>query len=52
VGITVTPIAGCIGAEIGDVDVAEDLDDSTIAEIRQALLDHCVIFFSGARAWT
>jgi len=45
VGITVTPIAGCIGAEIGDVDVAEDLDDSTIAEIRQALLDHCVIFF-------
>ena len=43
--ITVTPISGALGAEIGGVDVAEDLDDGAIAEIRQALLDHCVIFF-------
>lgn len=43
--ITIDPIAGALGAEIGGVNVAEDLDDATIAEIRQALLDHLVIFF-------
>jgi len=43
--ITVTPIATAIGAEIGGVDISRDLDDATIAEIRQALLDHLVIFF-------
>lgn len=43
--ITVTPIAGALGAEIGGVDVAKDHDDQTIAEIRQALLDHGVVFF-------
>ena len=41
----VEPIAGAIGAEILGVDIARDLDDATIAAIRQALLDHCVIFF-------
>jgi len=45
--ITVAPIAGALGAEIGGVDVAEDLDDATIGEIRRALLDHLVIFFRG-----
>lgn len=43
--IEVRPIAGAIGAEIHGVDVSRDLDDGTIGEIRQALLDHCVIFF-------
>ena len=43
--ITVAPIAGALGAEIGGVNIAEDLDDAVIAEIRQALLDHLVIFF-------
>ncbi|RPI41736.1 MAG: taurine dioxygenase, partial [Hyphomicrobiaceae bacterium] len=43
--IEVRPIAGSIGAEIHGVDVSEDLDDRTIGDIRQALLDHCVIFF-------
>src|SRR4051794_15475389 len=43
--IAVRPIAGNIGAGIGGVDIADQLDDETIAEIRQALLDHCVIFF-------
>ena len=38
-------VAGGIGAEIGDVDLSRDLDQATIADIRQALLDHCVIFF-------
>lgn len=41
----VRPIAGAIGAEIGGVDLARDLPEETIAAIRQALLDHCVIFF-------
>src|ERR1041384_6537424 len=43
--IEVRPIAGSIGAEIHNVDVSQDLDDATIGDIRQALLDHCVIFF-------
>ena len=43
--ITVQPISGSIGAEISGIDVAASLDDETIAEIRQALLDHLVIFF-------
>ena len=43
--IEVRPIAGTIGAEIHNVDVSRDLDDTTIADIRKALLDHCVIFF-------
>jgi taurine dioxygenase len=43
--IEVRPIAGAIGAEIHNVDVSQDLDEGTIADIRRALLDHCVIFF-------
>jgi taurine dioxygenase len=43
--IEVCPIAGSIGAEIHGVDVSEDLHEGTIALIRKALLNHCVIFF-------
>jgi taurine dioxygenase len=44
--IEVQPIAGACGAELHGVDLAAAVDDdATIAEIRQALLDHCVIFF-------
>ena len=43
--LDVQPIAGALGAEISGVDLGTDLDDATIAEIRRALLDHCVIFF-------
>jgi taurine dioxygenase len=43
--ITVTPIAGALGAEISGVDLAADLDDEVIAEVRQAWLDHLVVFF-------
>jgi len=45
--IEVRRIAGGCGAEIDGVSIADDLDDSTIAEIRQALNEHCVIFFRG-----
>lgn len=43
--LQVSPIAGALGAEIHGVSLAEELSDETIAEIRQALLDHLVIFF-------
>jgi taurine dioxygenase len=43
--ITIHPIAGSLGAEIGGVDLATDLDDATVAAIRQAWLDHQVVFF-------
>lgn len=43
--IEVRPISGTIGAEIFGVNIAEDLDDPTIADIRSALNEHCVIFF-------
>jgi taurine dioxygenase len=43
--ITVTPIAGSLGAEIGGVDLAHDLDDDLVAEVRRAWLRHLVVFF-------
>jgi taurine dioxygenase len=43
--LKVQPIAGALGAEIAGVDLGAELSDATIAELRQALLDHLVIFF-------
>jgi taurine dioxygenase len=43
--ITVTPWSGVCGAVIAGVDLAADLDDGVIAEIRRAVLDHGVVFF-------
>jgi len=43
--IEVRRIAGAIGAEISGVDLSQDLNDETVADIRKAWLDHCVIFF-------
>jgi taurine dioxygenase len=43
--ITVQPIAGALGAEIGGVDLATDLPAATVADIRRAWLDHLVVFF-------
>ena len=42
--IEVRPIAGALGAEIEGVNVAQPLEGEVIAEIRQAFLDHLVIF--------
>ena len=42
--ITVEPIRGALGAEISGVDISRPLDDRIVADIRQALLDHLVIF--------
>lgn len=44
-GITVNPIAGALGAEIGGVDLSRPLSAQDTAAIRRALLDHLVIFF-------
>jgi len=43
--VEVRPIAGALGAELHGVDLAHDLDDDAVAEIRQAWLDHLVVFF-------
>jgi len=43
--ITVSRIAGTLGAEIAGVDLSDDLPDAVIDEIRAALLDHLVVFF-------
>jgi taurine dioxygenase len=43
--IEVRPIAGGIGAEISGVDLGKELDEATVADIRRAWLDHCVVFF-------
>ena len=43
--ISAEPIAGALGAEISGVDLAADLDDATVAEIRAAWLQHLVVFF-------
>ena len=45
VKLEIRPIAGALGAEIHDVDIAKNLDAACIVAIRQALLDHQVIFF-------
>ena len=43
--IKVAPLAGALGAEITGVDLAADLADTTVAEIRRAWLEHLVVFF-------
>jgi taurine dioxygenase len=43
--ISVDKISGALGAEISGVDLSQELDDNVIAEIREALVDNCVIFF-------
>jgi alpha-ketoglutarate-dependent taurine dioxygenase len=42
--IGVTRLAGNIGAEISGIDTADVLSDDAVAQIRQALLDHKVVF--------
>jgi taurine dioxygenase len=43
--LEIKPIAGALGAEILGVSLDRDLDAETVAALRQALLDHLVIFF-------
>jgi taurine dioxygenase len=41
----VAPLAGALGAEISGVDLATDLTDDVVAELRRIWLDHLVVFF-------
>lgn len=43
--IEIRRTAGALGAEIGGVDLSQELPDATIAAIRAALVEHQVIFF-------
>jgi taurine dioxygenase len=43
--IEVRPIAGALGAEIFGVDLSADLSEATVAAIRNAWLEHLVVFF-------
>jgi taurine dioxygenase len=42
--IEVKPVSGALGAEIAGVDMARELDDEVVAEVRHAFLEHLVIF--------
>jgi taurine dioxygenase len=46
--LEVRPISGALGAEVSGVDLGR-LDDTTLAGVRRALLDHGVIFFRDQR---
>jgi taurine dioxygenase len=50
--ITVDPLTAAIGAEIGGVDLSAELDADTVAALRQALVDHLVLFFRHQRMTT
>jgi taurine dioxygenase len=43
--IDVMPVSGSIGAEISGVNLAGDLSDVEVGVLREALLEHLVIFF-------
>lgn len=45
VNLEIKPLTGACGAEVFGVNIAYSLSDRTVAAIRQALLDHTVIFF-------
>jgi taurine dioxygenase len=43
--ITVTPLAGALGAEVGGLDLVRSLDDRAAKALRDAWLKHLVLFF-------
>lgn len=43
--VVISPVSPSIGAEISGVDLSEALCPETVLQLRQALLDHGVIFF-------
>ena len=43
--INLVPAAGGIGVEIQDIDLSKDLSDSIFFIIKQAFIDHGLIFF-------
>jgi alpha-ketoglutarate-dependent taurine dioxygenase len=45
--LTVNPVAGALGAEVGGVTLAGELSDHEFSEIHRVFLDHQVLFFRG-----
>ena len=45
--ISIIPVTPLIGAEVAGVDLARPLSDNELGLVRQALLDHLVLFFRG-----
>lgn len=43
--INITPSGGALGAEIQGLDLSQPLTQTDVQTIRQALNDHCVVFF-------
>ena len=43
--IAPTPLSPTVGAELGGIDLAEEMDDETFTEVHRALLEFKVIFF-------
>jgi len=46
-GVAVTSLTARFGAVIGGVDLADDLDEATVAAIRATLVERGVVFFRG-----
>jgi alpha-ketoglutarate-dependent taurine dioxygenase len=42
--IGIHPVAGALGAEVTGIDLGRDLDDTTVAALRRAWLEHLVLF--------
>ncbi|MDQ2803336.1 MAG: TauD/TfdA family dioxygenase [Pseudomonadota bacterium] len=48
--MTLKPVSGALGATIGGVDLARDLNNNQLVSgVHKALLEHCVIFFHDQR---
>ena len=45
--LEIHPLTACIGAEVSGLDLREDLAQATVDRLREALLDHLVLFFRG-----
>ncbi|WP_420403995.1 TauD/TfdA dioxygenase family protein [Nisaea sp.] len=45
--LDIRPLAGALGAEIHGIDASRELDDGSVSALRQALLEHLVIFLPG-----
>ncbi|MET0239496.1 MAG: TauD/TfdA family dioxygenase [Sphingobium sp.] len=43
--MTVSPVAGALGADVRGLDLSRPLNSEQVAAIRRALLNHCVLFF-------
>jgi len=45
--LSIRRLSDALGAEVEDIDIAQDLSDETVFALRQALANHCVLLFRG-----